>query len=79
MKHTLKEIVKGTDANMVHICEGKVYYEIDIDNSTYLLEINSMDRDWKGTYITSKFKTIHLMRWIRKGIEENDGTFIQIR
>ena len=42
MKHTLKEIVTGTTANLTHVCAGKVYYQIDVENSSYQLEIDSL-------------------------------------
>ena len=77
IKHTLKEIVKDNDALMTHVCEGKVYYQIHVEDSTYQLEINSNAEEWKMTYIYPRFKAIQLMRWIRKGIK--DETFIQIK
>jgi hypothetical protein len=64
---------------MTYVCQGKVYYEIYVDDSVYQLEINSMDDEWKTTYLLPSFYAITLMRWIRKGIEKNDGTFIQIK
>jgi hypothetical protein len=86
MTHTIKEIVRHGTGNMTHVCEGKVYYEIEIPNLTsdpekkgaaYQLEIDSTTDEWKGTYLYPKFKAITLMRWIRKGIE--NGNFIQIK
>jgi len=77
MTHTLKEIVSGTTATLTYVCAGKVYYEINVENSIYQLEINSMDDEWKTTYLYPQFKAIILMRWIRKGIENE--TFIQIK
>jgi hypothetical protein len=75
MKHTLKEIVKN-DAFMTHVCEGKVYYQIHVDETTYQLEIDSNDDEWKSTYIYPRFKAITLMRWIRKGMDTDK--FIQL-
>lgn len=77
MKHTLKEIVKGTDAKLNFICSGKVYYNIEVEDSLYQLEIDSNEEEWKATYLYPTFKSITLMRWIRKGIKE--GTFIQLK
>ena len=77
MNHTITKIVKGTDALLTHICAGKVYYEIHVEDSTYQLEIDSMEDEWKTTYLYPRFKAITLMRWIRKGIENE--TFIQIK
>jgi len=77
MKHTLKEIVKGTEANMTYVCAGKVYYEIIVEDSVYQLEIDSMEDEWKTTYLYPSFKAITLMRWIRKGMKNEK--FIQIK
>jgi len=77
MKHSLKQIVTGTTATLTHVCAGKVYYEIEIEDAIYQLEIDSMEDEWKTTYLFPTFKAITLMRWIRKGIE--DGTLIQIK
>ncbi len=73
---SLKKIVKGSFAKLIHVCEGKVCYQIKTKNHLYQLEINSCDDEWKTTYLTPEFKAITLMRWIRKGIEQKDGSFI---
>ena len=75
----LIDIVKGTTANLSYVCEGKVYYCIDTNNHSYQLEVDSCDDDWKATYLMPRFKAIHLMRWIRKGIEEDNGRFVMLR
>jgi len=75
----LTNIVKGTMANMVHVCNGKVIYQISTGAHLYQLEIDSNQQEWESTYLLPSFKTITLMRWIRKGIENNDGTFIQLK
>lgn len=72
----LKTIIKGTLAKLTHICQGKVYYEIKTENHTYQLEVDSMDEEFKTTYLNPEYKSITLMRYIRKGIE--NGTFIQM-
>lgn len=69
MKHTLKEIVNGTKAVLSHICEGNAFYIIDVEDSKYQLEINTNDEEWKATFLYPEMKAITLMRWIRKGIE----------
>lgn len=94
MKHTLKEIVDGTTAVLSHVCEGKINYEIRVPNksddplactithapkdSVYCLIIDTTVEEWKATYLMPEMKTIHLMRWIRKGIKKEDNTFFQI-
>jgi len=77
MTHTLKEIVKDTDALLSYMCEGKAYYVIHVENSSYQLEIDSNADEWKATYLYPRFKAITLMRWIRKGLE--NGKLIQIK
>lgn len=74
----LTTIVNGTMANMVHVCNGKVIYQIQTGNHLYQLEVDSTEQEWETTYLTPSFKSITLMRWIRKGLQNNDGTFIQL-
>ena len=75
----LTSIVKGTRANLVHVCNGKVIYQINTRDHLYQLEIDSTQQEWETTYLTPSFKAISLMRWIRKGLETNDGTFIKLK
>jgi len=75
----LKQIVKGTHARLMHVCSGKVVYQIETANHLYQLEIDSTEKEWEFTYLTPEFKSITLMRWIRKGIESGDGSFICLR
>ncbi|MBN2520525.1 MAG: hypothetical protein JXB17_08475 [Bacteroidales bacterium] len=76
---TLKTIVQGTKAILSHVCEGKVFYIIQIASHLYQLEINSCSDDWKATYLMPEFKAIQLMRWIRKGLENDDGSFLLLK
>jgi predicted N-acyltransferase len=74
----LKEIVRGTTAKLSHVCGGKAFYQIQTSQHLYQLEIDSMEKEWETTYLFPEFKTITLMRWIRKGMETSDGSFIQL-
>lgn len=76
---TLTQIVKGTMAKLSHICNGKAYYRINTEEHEYQLELNCLDSEWKDIYILPIFASISLMRWIRKGIENEDNTFIQLK
>ena len=76
---SLINIVKGTTAQLVHVCNGKVVYQIKTSSHLYQLEINSTEQEWETTYLTPEFKSITLMRWIRKGINGGDGSFIKLR
>jgi hypothetical protein len=71
---SLTTIVKETTAKLTHVCYGKVFYMIETKDHKYQLEIDSMDEEFKTTYLLLEFKSITLMRWIRKGIK--NGTFI---
>ena len=75
-KHTLKEIVKGNTATISHVCQGKVYFAIDVGGTRYQLELDSMDADWRAMYIQPGYRAMELMRWIRKGMQ--DGSLIQL-
>jgi hypothetical protein len=75
----LTTIVKGTMAYLVHVCNGKVIYRIQTENHLYQLEVDSTQKEWETTYLEPSFKSITLMRWIRKGMENNDGTFIKLK
>ena len=74
---SLKTIVKGTKAKLSFVCAGKVYYHVETVNHLYQLEINSMDDELSTTYLEKEYKAITLMRWIRKGMENN--TFILLK
>jgi hypothetical protein len=76
---SLINIVRGTTARLVHVCNGKVAYQIKTENHLYQLEINSLEKEWETTYLVPEFKSITLMRWIRMGIESGDGSFILLR
>jgi hypothetical protein len=64
-------------ANLEYVCEGKAYYLICVEDSVYQLELDSNADEWKATFMYPAFKSITLMRWIRKGIE--NGKLIQIK
>jgi hypothetical protein len=40
--HSVKEIVKGNDAILTHICEGKAYYEIIVMNTSFKTDKSGM-------------------------------------
>jgi len=76
MKHTLKQIIGGK-TEMSYVCNGVVYYYITVDKTIYQLELDTKDEvEFKDVYFTPTFKTLSLMRWIRKAIENN--TLIQL-
>ena len=77
MKHTLKEIVKGTMAKMSYVCNGVVYYIIQVEGTLYQLEMDTTDHvEFANVYFLPEMRSIELMRWIRLSI--NSNTFIQL-
>ncbi|NQU84852.1 MAG: hypothetical protein HQ541_03750 [Mariniphaga sp.] len=58
---------------------GTVFYQINTLNHLYQLEIDSTKKEWETIYMLPEFKSITLMRWIRKGINENDDSFILLK
>ena len=77
MKHTLKEIVKGTMANMAYVCNGIVYYTIQVEGTLYQLEMDTTDHvEFANVYFYPEMKTMQLMRWIRKYMDTDK--FIQL-
>lgn len=77
---TLKEIVgNGNMAKLSHVCNGLVYFVIETENHKYQLAIDSLDDDWENNHIVSEYKAITLMRWIRKGLlDENSDMFVKL-
>ena len=76
----LLNIVKDNNlAKLKFVCAGKVVYEIITETAIYQLEIDTTTDEFKTTYLFPEEKAIHLMRWIRKGIENNDDTFILLK
>jgi hypothetical protein len=72
MKHTLKEIVKGTMAKMSYVCNGVVYYIIQVEGTLYQLEMDTTDHvEFANVYFLPEMRSIELMRWIRKAIDND--------
>ena len=83
MKHSIKEIVKGTTANLAYSQSGKLYYTVMVANSEdnvagteytlYTFPVDVTDRDDVGD---SRFELTHkaitLMRYIRKAIKSEE-------
>jgi hypothetical protein len=67
MKHSLKEIVKGTVAKMSYVCNGIVYYTINVEGTLYQLEMDATDKEeFNNVYFYPDIPAIQLMRWIGK-------------
>lgn len=79
LKHDLKTIVKGqADLNCVRSGGIAVYYITVEDGTVYSLDIDLSDRHDVGetaTFMAHYDKSIILMRWIRRAID-NDELYI---
>jgi hypothetical protein len=69
MSVTITNLVKGQLARLDYICNGIAYFNI---SETYQFPINLNDSEWKDVYIRTEYKSITLMRWIRKAMENNE-------
>ena len=77
IKISIKEIVKDTIANFSHAICGVLYYTTETTDGTYMFSIDMNDKDDVGTTtFSSQYKTITLMRYVRKSIE--NGTLVKI-
>jgi hypothetical protein len=74
MKHTITELVKGTDAFFKKLRQGVAYYGITIsEKEKFYVYVFTVDlSDLGEATLNSSEKSILLMRYIRKSIE--DGT-----
>ena len=72
----IKSLIKDTEAVFSHCCKGICYYTIDSPEGKYQIGIDSTSGEWDTTYLLPKFKSINLMRWIRKSID--DGSIVKL-
>lgn len=64
---SIKDLVKGNTAKFVFYRDHQLFYEVDGFQFPVPVE------DAKGTHFNAEEKAIHLMRWIRKHIENVDN------
>lgn len=70
---TIKEIVKDTKSTFSHACAGFLYYVVDVKGEKYQFPIDMNNKEDVGTTtFVNEYKSITLMRYIRKAIESND-------
>ena len=74
----LKEIVKDTTATFSHACMGVLYYVTEVGDERYMFPVNMNDKEDVGTTsFVASYKTITLMRYVRKAMEQ--GELIKIK
>lgn len=75
---TIKEAVKGTVSKFNYACAGVLYYIDYVGDDQYQFSIDMNNKDDVGTSnFEATYKSITLMRYIRKAIEK--GEFIKIK
>jgi outer membrane lipoprotein-sorting protein len=68
----ITEIVKNGKTELTHAVAGVLYYRTDTNTHSYIYVIDMNDREDVGTAtFEARPKTLYLMRWIRKSIENN--------
>ena len=64
-------------AKFSHYCGGNLYYTVDVDDSTYMFDINTDPKEVGTAVFSNEMKAITLMRWINKCIKNEE--FIKIK
>lgn len=73
--HKLIELVKGTTATLSHCSGGKLFYQVQVENTIYTFPIDVTDvgEVGKARFELSDKASI-FMRYINKAIKALDGT-----
>lgn len=76
--NNIKNIVKNTESIFSHAIAGVLYYTTDTPVGKYQFPIDMNDKDDVGTTaFVAKYKTITLMRYVRKANKK--GELIKVR
>lgn len=76
MKHSIVEIVKGRVAKYTHFQNGKLYYEVQLEDGKYNFPVDVMDRDEVGSAVfLPEDKASLFIRYIRKAIKSEELRF----
>lgn len=73
MDVTLKQIVKDTTAHFSFYRSGNMFYVVVVEGVLYQFPVSL--EDIGSATLTAYFKTITLMRYVRKALA--DGTFVK--
>jgi len=73
MTPSVKQIVKNNTARFSFYRSGNIFYTVEVSGQTYQFPVSL--EDIGGATLTSEFKAITLMRYIRKALV--DGTFVK--
>lgn len=70
MKHKLIQIVKGTTAKLAYCKGGKLFYQVDVEDTRYTFPIDVTDLNEVGdATFELEDKASIFMRYIRKSID----------
>lgn len=74
---TLKEAIKDTKSKFSHAIAGVLYYIDEVGEDKYQFPVDMNDKNDVGEAVFgSEFKSITLMRYIRKAMDK--GEFIKL-
>lgn len=74
MKHKLIEIVKGNKAKLAYCRGGRLFYQVEVENTRYTFPIDVTDSNEVGDAIFEiEDKASIFMRYIRKAINALEG------
>jgi hypothetical protein len=72
------DIVKNNNmAHFSHYCGGNLYYTVNVDNSTYLFNINTDPKEVGTATFSNEIKALTLMRWINICLKNEE--FVKIK
>lgn len=75
---SIKEIVKDTTSVFSYASAGVLYYVVSIGDEKYQFPLDMNDKEDVGsTAFVSEYRTITLMRYVRKALKSGD--FIKIK
>lgn len=73
----LIDVIRSSYSTFDHAIAGVLYYVADVDGEKYQFPIDMNDKDDVGTTtFNSEYKSVTLMRYIRKAMEKDE--FIKI-
>ena len=72
------DVVRNNNmAHFSHYCGGNLYYTIEVDDNTYMFDINTDPNEVGVAVFSDEMKAITLMRYIKKCIDSEE--FIKIK
>ena len=72
------DVVRNNNmAHFSHYCGGNLYYTVEVDDNTYMFDINTDPNEVGVAVFSDEMKAITLMRYIKKCIDTEE--FIKIK